>query len=73
MKLLAQIGSQPVRRVVQFRAKPAAALLTAIEEAVLSEEVHAGVVVAILSIAPDEVMAAKDPDTQTHDIFLAPT
>lgn len=162
MTLLAQIGSQPVQRVVQFRAKPGAALLLAIEEAVVSEEIQAGVivsglgalkkavfrnlkqfprqfpvtpkdrlylevfqpmelvsltgwiapksgggteihahfsaslvegesvvtmgghltheticgikvVVAILAVAPEEVNAAKDPETQTHDIFLGAT
>ena len=162
MTSIAQIGSQPVQRVIQFRAKPGAALLPAIEEAVLSEEIRAGVivsglgalkkavfrnlkhfprqfpvtpkdrlylevfqpmelvsltgwiapkigggteihahfsaslvedesvvtmgghltheticgikvVVAILAVAPEEVSAAKDPDTQTHDIFLGRT
>ncbi|MGD9330678.1 MAG: DNA-binding protein [Desulfobacterales bacterium] len=162
MTLLSQIGSQPVRRLVQLRAKPGAALLPAIEEAVVSEGIRAGVivsglgalkkavfrnlkhfprkfpvtpedrlyleifqpmelvsltgwvapknggateihahfsaslvdgdtvitlgghltreticgikvVVAILEVAPEEVNAAKDPETQTHDIFLGAT
>jgi predicted DNA-binding protein with PD1-like motif len=159
MTSIAQIGSQPVQRLLQFRAKPGAELLSAIEEAVLSEEIRAGVivsglgalkkavfrnlkyfprqfpvtpsdrlyleifqpmelvsltgwiapksgggteihahfsaslvdddtvvtlgghltreticgikvVVAILAVAPEEVVAATDPDTQTHDLFL---
>ena len=46
MTSISQIGSQPVQRVVQFRAKPAASLLSAIEEAVQSEDIHAGVIVS---------------------------
>jgi predicted DNA-binding protein with PD1-like motif len=159
MKSIAQIGSQPARRVVQFRARRGAALLTAMEEAVQSEGILAGViisglgalekavfrnlrhfpeqfpvtprdrlylevnkpmelvsltgwiapqsnggteihahfsaslvknetvvtlgghlthetlcgikvVVALLEVAPEEVIAREDPDTQTHDLFL---
>jgi predicted DNA-binding protein with PD1-like motif len=46
MTSISQIGSQPVQRVVQFRAKPDASLLAAIEEAVRSEDIRAGVIVS---------------------------
>lgn len=46
MNLLASIGSQQFRRIVQFRANPGASLLAAIEAAVASEHVHAGVIVS---------------------------
>jgi predicted DNA-binding protein with PD1-like motif len=46
MTNIVQIGSQPVQRVVQFRAKPAAPLLSAIEEAVQAEDIRAGVIVS---------------------------
>lgn len=161
IKRIANIGSQQILRVVQFRVKTGAALLFAIEEAVKAEEIHAGiivsglgaletavfrnlkhfprkfpvepqdrlyqkvsrpmelvslngwiapkkgggtsvhahfsasmvenetivtlgghlnheticgikVVVAILVVKPEGVMATKDPDTKTHDIFLDP-
>jgi predicted DNA-binding protein with PD1-like motif len=46
MTLLAQIGSQTVQRIVQFRAQPDAPLLAAIEEAVHNEAIRAGVIVS---------------------------
>jgi predicted DNA-binding protein with PD1-like motif len=46
MTLLAQIGSQTVQRIVQFRAQPDVPLLTAIEEAVHTEAIRAGVIVS---------------------------
>ena len=46
MSLLTQIGSQTVQRLVQFRARPDAPLLAAIEEAVRSEDIGAGVIVS---------------------------
>lgn len=46
MTSIAQIGSQSARRVVQFRAQRGAALLTAIEEAVQSEEIRTGVIIS---------------------------
>lgn len=46
MTLLAQIGSLKVQRLVQFRAKPEASLLAAIEEAVRAEDIRAGVIVS---------------------------
>ncbi len=46
MSLLSQIGSQAVQRLVQFRARPQAPLLAAIEEAVRSEGIAAGVIVS---------------------------
>ncbi len=46
MTALAQIGSQAVQRMVQFRARPGASLLTAIEEAVQTEKIEAGVIVS---------------------------
>ncbi len=46
MTHLTQIGSQTVQRLVQFRARPEAPLLTAIEEAVRSEGIGAGVIVS---------------------------
>lgn len=46
MRLLASVGSQPVRRMVQLRAKPGASLLASIEEAVAVEEIQAGVIVS---------------------------
>jgi len=45
-KLIASIGSQQARRVVQLRAKPGAPLLAAIEEAVISENIRAGVIIS---------------------------
>ena len=46
MSAIAQIGSQHVQRVVQFRAQPDASLLDAIEEAVLAEQIRAGVIIS---------------------------
>jgi predicted DNA-binding protein with PD1-like motif len=46
MNLLESIGSQNIERLVQFRAKPNADLLTAIEEALALEGVRAGVIVS---------------------------
>jgi predicted DNA-binding protein with PD1-like motif len=46
MNLLASIGSQQIRRIVQFRANPGASLLAAIEAAVASEHVRAAVIVS---------------------------
>ena len=46
MSLIDQIGSQTVRRVVQFRARRGASLLGAIEEAVQAEGIRAGVIVS---------------------------
>ena len=46
MTRIDQIGSQAVRRVVQFRARRGAPLLGAIEEAVRTEEIRAGVIVS---------------------------
>lgn len=46
MTLLTCVGSQPVQRMVQLRAKPGTSLLAAIEEAVASEAVGAGVIVS---------------------------
>jgi len=46
MNLIASIGSQQVRRLVQFRVNPGASLLAAIEAAVASEHVRAGVIVS---------------------------
>ena len=46
MQPLAGIGSQPILRVVQFRAAPGAGLLAAIEAAVESEKIRAGVIVS---------------------------
>ena len=46
MSLLSQIGSQAVQRLVQFRARSEAPLLAAIEEAVRSEGIGAGVIVS---------------------------
>jgi predicted DNA-binding protein with PD1-like motif len=46
MNLIASIGSQPIRRLVQFRASPGASLLGAIEAAAAAEAVRAGVIVS---------------------------
>ena len=46
MNLLESIGSQNIERLVQFRAKPNADLLTAIEEALEAEGIRAGVIVS---------------------------
>ena len=46
MQLIAGIGSQQIRRIVQFRPKPGASLLGAIKAAVASEDVRAGVIVS---------------------------
>jgi predicted DNA-binding protein with PD1-like motif len=46
MTLLASIGSQRIERLVQFRAKPGVSLLSALEAAVVSEGVQAGVIVS---------------------------
>ena len=46
MNAIDTIGSQEVRRLVQFRAKPGADLLAAIEEAVAIQNVRAGVIVS---------------------------
>ena len=44
--LLAQIGSQKIERVVQFRVKEGSSLLKAIEEAVKIENIQNGVIVS---------------------------
>jgi predicted DNA-binding protein with PD1-like motif len=46
MNLLECIGSQKIERLVQFRAKPSADLLTAIEQATEREGIRAGVIVS---------------------------
>lgn len=46
MNLLESIGSQQIERLVQFRAKPNADLLIAIEEALEIERIRAGVIVS---------------------------
>jgi predicted DNA-binding protein with PD1-like motif len=46
MNLLESIGSQSIERLVQFRAKPDADLLAAIEEALEIEGIRAGVIVS---------------------------
>ena len=46
MSPIAQIGSQSIQRVVQFRANRGAGLLAAIEAAVRSEAIRAGVIVS---------------------------
>ena len=46
MTLLSQIGSQTVQRLAQFRVRPDAPLLAAIEEAVHTEKIGAGVIVS---------------------------
>ena len=46
MNLLECIGSQNIERLVQFRAKPNADLLIAIEEALKTEKIRAGVIVS---------------------------
>ena len=46
MSCIAQIGSQSVQRVVQFRARQGAALLTAIEEAARAEAIRAGIILS---------------------------
>ena len=46
MELLESIGSQAFERVVQFRVKPEADLLAAIEEAVQAEGIRSGVIVS---------------------------
>jgi len=46
MNFLECIGSQNIERLVQFRAKPNADLLTAIEQAVELEAISAGVIVS---------------------------
>ena len=46
MKSVVQVGSQAARRVVQFRARRGAALLTAMEEVVQSEGIRAGVIIS---------------------------
>ena len=46
MTHLTQIGSQAMDRLVQFRARPDAPLLTAIDEVVRSEGIGAGVIVS---------------------------
>ena len=46
MSTIAQIGSQHVQRVVQFRAKSGVSLLSAIEEAVFAEQVRAGIIIS---------------------------
>lgn len=43
---LASIGSQSIERLVQFRAKPDADLLAAVEEAIEAEGIRAGVIVS---------------------------
>ena len=43
---LEQIGSQSIERLVQFRVKPDADLLAAIEEAIESEGIRTGVIVS---------------------------
>jgi len=46
MNLLESIGFQKIERLVQFRAKPSADLLTAIEQATEREGIRAGVIVS---------------------------
>ncbi len=46
MTLLSQIGRQAIQRLGQFRAKPEAPLLAAIEEAVRAEDVRSGVIIS---------------------------
>ena len=46
MNLLESIGSQNIKRLVQFRAKPDSDLLVAIEEALELEGIRAGVIVS---------------------------
>lgn len=46
MQSIAQIGSQSVQRLVQFRARRGASLMAAIEEAVQSRDIRAGVIVS---------------------------
>jgi predicted DNA-binding protein with PD1-like motif len=46
MNLLESIGSQKIERLVQFRAKPSADLLTAIAQATEREGIRAGVIVS---------------------------
>lgn len=46
MTLLSQISSQTVQRLVQFRARPDAPLLAAIQEAARAETIGAGVIVS---------------------------
>jgi predicted DNA-binding protein with PD1-like motif len=46
MNLLESIGSQKIERLVQFRAKPSADLLTAIEQGTEREGIRAGVIVS---------------------------
>ena len=43
---LASIGSQSIERLVQFRVKPDADLLAAVEEAIAAEGIRAGVIVS---------------------------
>ena len=43
---LESIGSQGIERLVQFRVKPDADLLAAIEEAVAAEGIQSGVIVS---------------------------
>lgn len=44
--MIASIGSQNIERVVQFRVKPGADLLAAIEEAVKNQHIRAGVIIS---------------------------
>lgn len=46
LKFIEGIGSQNIERLVQFRVKPGADLLNAIEEAVRAEGIRAGVIVS---------------------------
>ena len=46
MSTIDQIGSQAIRRVMQFRARRGVSLLGAIEEAVQTEEIRAGVIIS---------------------------
>jgi predicted DNA-binding protein with PD1-like motif len=46
MTHLSQIGSRSVQRLVQFRARPEASLLAAIEEAARAEDIRTGVIVS---------------------------
>lgn len=46
MNLIECIGSQKIERLVQFRAKPNADLLVAIEEALAEEQISAGAIVS---------------------------
>jgi predicted DNA-binding protein with PD1-like motif len=46
MDLLESIGSQNVKRIVQFRAKPDADLLAALEAAAEAENIQSGVIVS---------------------------